>query len=67
VRRDQTAIRRTKESSLMTEQEYQKMLIRVPRDLKTWLEQEARRNLSSQASEIVRSVRERKERSGNRS
>jgi hypothetical protein len=46
----------------MTEQEPAKMLIRVPRDIKRWLELEARRNLSSQASEIVRSVRERKER-----
>jgi hypothetical protein len=45
----------------MTE-EPAKMLIRVPRDIKAWLEQEARRNLSSQASEIVRSVRERMER-----
>ena len=38
-----------------------KMLIRVPPDLKMWLEQEAARNLSSQSSEIVRSIRARKE------
>jgi hypothetical protein len=43
----------------MTEQPPQKMLIRVPRDIKHWLEQEARRNLSSQASEVVRCLRAR--------
>jgi hypothetical protein len=34
-----------------------KMLIRMPADAKAWLESEAKRNLSSQASEIVRCVR----------
>jgi hypothetical protein len=38
-----------------------KMLIRVPSDLKAWLEQEAARNLSSQSSEVIRSIRARKE------
>jgi hypothetical protein len=50
-------------------EEVTKMLVRMPGALKKWLESEAARNLSSQASEIVRSVRERKERQdcGNRS
>jgi hypothetical protein len=39
-----------------------KMSVRMPGALKKWLESEAARNLPSQASEIVRSVRERKER-----
>jgi hypothetical protein len=38
-----------------------KMLVRVPRDLKIWLESEARRNSSSQAAEVVRSDRIRME------
>jgi hypothetical protein len=37
------------------------MLIRVPVDVKAWLEAEARRNLSSQSSEIIRSIRARME------
>ncbi|WP_018235617.1 hypothetical protein [Ensifer sp. BR816] len=35
--------------------------LRIPLDLKRFIEAEARRNLSSQNSEIVRSVRERKD------
>jgi hypothetical protein len=35
--------------------------IRVPPDVKRWLEQEAARNLSSQSSEIIRSIRMRME------
>src|SRR5262245_42430033 len=35
------------------------MLVRMPADAKAWLESEARLNLSSQGSEIVRSVRDR--------
>ena len=38
-----------------------KMLIRMPPDLKSWLEREAARNLSSQGSEIVRELRHRME------
>jgi len=38
-----------------------KMLIRVPLDLKAWIEREAERNLSSQGSEIVRALRHRME------
>lgn len=43
------------------EQAVTKMLIRMPQDLKTWLEREAARNLSSQGSEIVRALRYRME------
>jgi hypothetical protein len=38
-----------------------KVLVRVPQDLKSWIEREAERNLSSQNSEIVRSLRYRME------
>jgi hypothetical protein len=38
-----------------------KVLVRVPQELKSWLEREAARNLSSQNSEIVRSIRARME------
>jgi hypothetical protein len=36
--------------------------VRLPADVKVWLEEQAERNLSSQNSEIIRSVRERMER-----
>lgn len=45
----------------MKQTEVTKLLVRVPRDLKEWLELEAGRNLSSQNSEIVRSIRTRME------
>jgi hypothetical protein len=45
----------------MSEQPPMKMLVRIPADIKRWLESEAKRNLSSQASEIVRSLRVRME------
>jgi hypothetical protein len=46
----------------MSEQaEPRKMLVRVPSDLRAWIELEAERNLSSFASEIIRSVRYRME------
>jgi hypothetical protein len=35
--------------------------IRIPRDIKIWLQQQAACNLSSQSSEIVRSIRMRME------
>ena len=38
-----------------------KMLVRLPLDLKEWIEREAERNLSSQSSEIVRALRYRVE------
>ena len=37
------------------------VLIRLPVDAKTWLEQQAQRNGSSQNSEIIRCVRDRME------
>lgn len=39
--------------------------VRLPRDLERWVAREARRNRSSQNSEIVRSVRERMDRMKN--
>jgi len=36
--------------------------LRLPHDLKEWVAAEARRNASSQNSEIVRALRERQER-----
>lgn len=38
-----------------------RMLVRVPADAKRWLEREAKRNVSSQTSEVVRSIRLRME------
>jgi hypothetical protein len=37
------------------------MVIRIPRDVKNWLEREAARTCASQNSEIVRSLRARME------
>lgn len=45
----------------MTQQQWTKILVRVPLDVKAWLEDEAARNCSTQTSEIVRSVRARME------
>ena len=39
-----------------------RLMVRLPLDIKKWLAQQARRNASSQTSEIVRSLRERMER-----
>jgi Arc/MetJ-type ribon-helix-helix transcriptional regulator len=39
-----------------------KIMVRIPPDLKEWLMNQARENASSQASEIVRAVRERMKR-----
>ena len=36
-----------------------KFVVRLPTDAKLWLETEARRNGSSQNSEVVRAIRER--------
>lgn len=35
-----------------------KVLIRLPVDAKSWIEQQAQRNMSSQNSEIIRCVRD---------
>jgi hypothetical protein len=42
--------------------ELTQMTARIPPQLKTWLEEQARLNASSANSEIVRSIRERMER-----
>jgi len=47
-----------KYASQMTPQ----IAVRIPVDLKEWLRQEAQRNQSSQNSELVRALRERKDR-----
>ena len=39
-----------------------KLVVRLPEDVKAWLRDEARRNASSQTSEVVRAVRDRMER-----
>jgi hypothetical protein len=39
-----------------------KLWIRIPPDLKRWLEEESDRNFGSQNSEVVRALRERMER-----
>jgi hypothetical protein len=39
-----------------------RLMVRLPRDVKEWLAAQAERNAASQASEIVRAVRERMER-----
>ena len=41
-----------------------KLVVRLPEDAKGWLRDEARRNASSQNSEVVRAVRERMARQG---
>lgn len=33
------------------------ILVRLPRDVKTWIERQAKRNRASQNSEIIRSIR----------
>ncbi|MBR1233663.1 Arc family DNA-binding protein [Bradyrhizobium sp. AUGA SZCCT0182] len=39
--------------------EAERLLVRLPRDVKTWLESEASYNGASQNSEIIRSIRAR--------
>jgi predicted HicB family RNase H-like nuclease len=41
-----------------------KFMVRLPEDAKRWIAAEARRNSSSQNSEVVRSIRERMDRQG---
>jgi hypothetical protein len=38
-----------------------KLMVRLPTDVKDWLEAQAARNASSQTSEVVRAIRERME------
>jgi hypothetical protein len=47
----------------MNGREFSQIVVRLPRDVKTWLEHQALYNASSQGSEIVRCIRERMERS----
>jgi hypothetical protein len=39
------------------QQEAAKVLVRLPLDMKTWIEQQAVRNWTSQNSEIIRAIR----------
>ena len=45
-----------------TKENTEKIMVRLPPDAKLWLTKQARKNASSQNSEIVRAVRERMER-----
>ena len=45
----------------MTEKTFKTLLVRLPVEVKEWLERESGRNFSSQGSEIVRAVRQRME------
>jgi hypothetical protein len=51
----------------MTSRNLPKIMVRLPRDVKTWLMEQAAENASSQSSEIVRAVRERMARRGSAS
>ena len=46
----------------MSSRDLPKIVVRLPRDVKQWLTEEAANNASSQTSEIVRAVRERMQR-----
>ena len=41
----------------MAQRESAPILVRLPRDVKTWIERQAARNGASQNSEIIRSIR----------
>ena len=43
----------------MSSRDLPKIVVRLPRDVKRWLVEQAAENASSQTSEIVRAVRER--------
>ena len=47
------------ERIMIRKQETKGLLVRLPRDVKTWLEKESARTLASQNSEIVRCIRAR--------
>jgi hypothetical protein len=44
-----------------TQNDWPKLMLRLPADCKTWLAEQSRKNASSQNSEIVRCIRERME------
>ena len=46
----------------MATEDYKKLLVRLPSDVKAWLANEAKKHSSSETSEIIRAVRERMER-----
>lgn len=46
---------------MIGQQKAKPILVRRPRELKVWIEREAKRNSASQNSEIIRSIRVRME------
>jgi hypothetical protein len=50
----------------MNSRDLPKIVVRLPRDVKDWLAEQAEVNASSQSSEIVRAVRERMKRIENK-
>lgn len=44
---------------MIRKSEAERVLVRLPRDVKSWIEREAARNGASQNSEIVRAIRAR--------
>lgn len=54
--------RSTSEEATMATEDYKKLLVRLPSDVKAWLANEAKKHSSSETSEIIRAVRERMER-----
>jgi hypothetical protein len=50
----------------MSSRDLPKIVVRLPRDVKDWLVEQAEVNASSQSSEIVRAVRERMQRGQNK-
>ena len=49
---------------MAAEQSTKMLLVRLPEDVKAWLQTEAARNLSTQTSEVVRAVRQRMDAEG---
>ena len=47
---------------LQGQRDWAKLMLRLPPDIKAWIEDQAAKHATSQNSEIVRSVRERMER-----
>jgi hypothetical protein len=50
----------------MSSRDLPKIVVRLPRDVKKWLVEQAAENASSQTSEIVRAMRERMQRVQNK-
>jgi len=49
------------EVHMIRNEEAERLLVRLPRDVKEWVQREAARNCASQNSEIIRSIRARME------